>query len=55
MTLFHAATKSCTNFCFRVITGIHFGQGAELGVRAEDEVDGRAHPLHLAVPSALPS
>ena len=33
-------------------TSVDFGQGAELGVRAEDEVDTRAGPLHFATLAA---
>ena len=32
----------------RVRTSVDFGQGAELGVRTEDEVDTRAGPLQFA-------
>ncbi len=48
ITLFQAATKSWTNFFSRVGTSVDFGQGAELGVRTEDEIDTRAGPLEFA-------
>ena len=48
MTLSHAATKSCTNFSLRVVAGVDLGDGSELGVRPEDEVDRGAGPLELA-------
>ena len=46
MTLSHAATKSSTNFCLRVVAGVDLGERAQLRVRAEDEVDAAAGPLH---------
>ena len=48
MTLSHAATKSRTNFSLRVVARVDFRDGAELGVRTEDEVDAAAGPLDLA-------
>ena len=48
MTLSHAATKSCTNFSLRVVAGVDLGDGSELGVRPEDEVDSGAGPSELA-------
>ena len=47
MTLSHASTKSRTNFGCPVVTGIDFGDGSELGIRAEDEVDRGAGPLDV--------
>ena len=44
----HAATKSRTNFCLRVVARVDLGERAELGVRAEDEVDAAGGPLDLA-------
>ena len=43
--MFQAATKSWTNFLLGVGAGVDFGEGAELGVGAEDEIDARAGPL----------
>ena len=48
MTLSHAATKSRTNFSFASSAGVDLGERPELGVRAEDEVDGGGGPLDLA-------
>ena len=48
MTLVHAATKSSTNFASRVLAGVDLGEGAQLAVRAEDQVDVGRGPLHLA-------
>ena len=48
ITLFHAATKSRTNFSFAVVAGVDLRDGAELRVRTEDEVDGGGGPLDLA-------
>ena len=43
----HAATKSCTNFWLCIVAGVDLGDGSELGVRAEDEVDGGGSPLDI--------
>ena len=48
MTLFHAATKSCTNFSVDVAACIDLGKGPEFGVRTEDKVDKGGGPLQLA-------
>ena len=48
MTLVQAATKSWTNFSCRRRAGVDFGQGPELRVGAEDEVDAGGGPLQLA-------
>ena len=48
MTLSHAATKSRTNFSFASSLRVDLRDGSELGVRAEDEVDGGGRPLDLA-------
>ena len=39
MTLTHAATKSRTNFSRGVLAGVDLGEGPQLRVRAEDQVD----------------
>ena len=54
ITLFQTATKSLTNFCCRVVTGINFREGAKLRVRTKHEIDSSASPFdltRLAVPS----
>ena len=56
MTLSHAATKSLTNFSCRVVARVDLRERAELGVRAEHEVDAAAGPFDLAVvPRLRPS
>ncbi len=54
ITLSQAATKSCTNDCVRVVTRVDFGEGPELGVRTEDQIDARACPLELARLAIVP-
>ena len=48
MTLSHAATKSRTNFSLRVVGRVDLRERSQLGVRAEDQVDGGGGPLDLA-------
>ena len=45
ITLVQAATKSFTNFSFASARRVDLGEGAQLRVRAEDQVDARAGPL----------
>jgi hypothetical protein len=42
------ATKSCTNFSLRVVAGVDLAQRAQLGVRAEHQVDAGAGPADRA-------
>ena len=51
MTLSHAATKSRTNFCLRVVARVDLCDRPELGVGAEDQVETAAGPLQLARPA----
>ena len=48
MTLSHAATKSRDELLAARRRGVDLGERAQLGVRAEDEVDRGGGPPHLA-------
>ena len=47
MTLAHAFTKSRTNFSCGVVAGVDLGEGAQLRVGPEDQVDRSGRPPHV--------
>ena len=55
MTLTHAATKSLHELLLGVVARVDLGERAQLGVRAEDEVDAAAGPLDLPGGRSRPS